>query len=77
MEFLRSLVDLSHLPDSWRQWVGGLLTVAAAFSVMLFEQDEIAVVYIMLVLIVGAVLISWWENSARKQREKGRAHGRQ
>ena len=71
MEFLRFIADLAHIPESWRQWVGLSLTALAAFAVPVFEKDEIAVVYICLVLVVGAVATSFWEAKAAK-RTSGR-----
>lgn len=64
MDFLRFIADLAHVPKGWRQWVGSVVTVLAAFAVPVFEQGEIAVVYICLVLVAGAVLTSFWEAKA-------------
>ena len=75
IDFLKFFADLAHLPDSWRQWVGGLLTVAAAFCVPVFVKGEIAVVYICLVLLAGGVLISFWESKAKAKPPRGKRRG--
>lgn len=70
IDFLRFLSDLAHIPDSWRQWVGAILTLAAALCVPVFVKSDIAVVYIVAILLAGGVAISFWEGSARSRKAR-------
>lgn len=49
-----------------------LLTLAVALSIPVFVEGEIAVVYIMLVLLAGGVAMSFWESPKAKESARRR-----